>query len=522
MQKLMQKVQRFGGAMFTPVLLFAVFGIVVGFATLFKNPLVMGDIANENGIWFKMWTIIYNGGNTVFSQMPLLFVIGLPVALAKKQAGRACMEAFVIYVIFVNFVSGILSFWGSSFGIDFASTARTSGLATIAGIRTLDMGMAGAILISGIAVYLHNKFFDMELPKMIETFKGSPMVTLIGFFVMIPVALLACFIWPHIQQGIFALQNFLISSKTIGVWIYTFLERLLIPVGLHHFIYAPFLYDAAVVNGGIKAYWVANLGDFATTAQSLKDMFPQGGYALTGMSKMFAPLGIGAAFYTTAKKEKRKKVLALLIPIVITAVFTGITEPIEFTFLFIAPVLFVVHAVLAATMSTITYAAGIVGDFSLGLIQNSALNWIPLFKFHAGSYLLQILIGLVFSFIYFVVFRFLILKFDFKTPGREDSDESKFYTKEDYKNKNGKEDKKYKYKDQAVAFLEGLGGKDNIVDVSNCATRLRVSVNDPSLIKELDFFKANDAHGLVVNGNAIQVIVGLSVPTVREEFEQLL
>lgn len=519
----MQKVQRFGGAMFTPVLLFAVFGIVVGFATLFKNPVVMGPIAGPDTTWFKMWTIIYNGGNTVFSQMPLLFVVGLPIALAKKQAARACMEAFVIYVIFVNFVNGILTFWAPSFGIDLASTARTSGLATIAGIRTLDMGMAGAILISGIAVYLHNKFFDMELPKMLETFKGSPMVTLIGFFVMIPVALLACIIWPYIQHGIFALQNFLISSKTIGVWVYTFLERLLIPVGLHHFVYAPFLYDAAVVNGGIKAYWVAHLSGFATSAQSLRDMFPQGGYALTGMSKMFAPLGIGAAFYVTARPEKRKKVLAILIPVVVTAVFTGITEPIEFTFLFIAPVLFGVHAILAATMSTVTYALGITGDFSLGLIQNAALNWIPLFKFHAGSYLLQILIGLVFSGIYFVIFRYLILKFNFKTPGREDAEESKFYTKEDYKNKkNDSASTGNKYVAQATAFLEGLGGKENIIDVTNCATRLRVSIKETSKLKELDFFKGHGAHGLVVNKNAIQVIVGLSVPTVREEFEKLI
>lgn len=521
--KFMQKVQRLGGAMFTPVLLFAIFGIVVGFATLFKNPLVMGPIANSNTTWFKMWTIIYNGGNTVFSQMPLLFVIGLPIALAKKQSGRACMEAFVIYLIFVNFVGGILNFWGLSFGIDFASTARTSGLATIAGIRTLDMGMAGAILISGIAVFLHNKFFDMELPKMIETFKGSPLVTLIGFFVMIPVALLVCLIWPNIQHGIFALQDFLISSKVIGVWIYTFLERLLIPLGLHHFVYAPFLYDAAVVNEGIKAYWVANLSNFSTTTQSLRDMFPQGGYALTGMSKMFAPLGIGAAFYVTAKTEKKKKVLALLIPVVITAVFTGITEPLEFTFLFIAPVLFFVHAVLAATLATVTYAAGIVGDFSLGLIQNAALNWIPLFKFHAGSYLLQILIGLVFSLIYFIVFRFLILKFDFKTPGREELDESKLYSKEDYTNKkNDKASNESKYADQAVAFLDGLGGKENIVDVTNCATRLRVSVKDSSKIKKIDYFKSYGAHGLVVNKNGIQVVVGLSVPTVREEFEKLI
>ena len=311
---MMQKIQRFGGAMFTPVLFFAVFGIIVGFATLFKNNLVFGELANPEGVWYKVWDVIYNGANTVFKQMPLLFAIGLPISLAKKQQGRACLEAFVIYVSFLYITSTILQYWGPFFGVDFASTARTSGLATVASVKTLDMGMIGALLISGISVYLHNKFFDAKMPKYIESFKGSPLVVLIGFVVMLPVGLMACFIWPHIQAGIAGLQSFLADSGVLGVGIYTSLERFLIPFGLHHFIYAPFLYDAAVVDGGIKAYWVAHLSEFAASGESLATLFPQGGFALTGMSKMFAPLGVCAAFYATAKPGKKKKVLAILIP----------------------------------------------------------------------------------------------------------------------------------------------------------------------------------------------------------------
>ncbi len=519
---LMQKIQRFGGAMFTPVLFFAVFGIIVGLATLFKNNLVFGALADPDTNWYKFWDLIYMGSNAVFKQMPLLFAIGLPVSLAKKQQARACLETFVIYTIFLYLTSTMLQYWGTAFGVDFESTARTSGLATVASIRTLDMGIIGALLVAGIAVYLHNRFFDLEVPKYIETFKGSPMVVLIGFVVMLPVALLACLIWPHVQDLIASLQNFLASTGVLGVGVYTFLERLMIPFGLHHFIYAPFLYDAAVVDGGIKAYWVAHLSEFAAAKESLAAIFPAGGFALTGMSKMFAPLGICGAIYATAKPNKREKVLTLLVPVFITAMFTGITEPLEFTFLFIAPMLYVCHAVLAGLMSAITFAFGISGDFSLGLIQNASLNWIPLWSSHGGSYFLQILIGLVFSGIYFVLFRFLILKLDLKTPGREaDNEESKFYSKKEFREKQAEKGAN-KYELAAAAYLEGLGGKENIIDVTNCATRLRVSVKDVSKVLPDSYFSENGAHGLVKNGTALQVIVGLTVPNVREEFEKLM
>ncbi|MDO5408194.1 MAG: alpha-glucoside-specific PTS transporter subunit IIBC [Eubacteriales bacterium] len=517
----MQKIQRFGGAMFTPVLFFAIFGIIVGFATLFKNSLVFGELANPDGNWYKIWDVIYNGANTVFKQMPLLFAIGLPVSLAKKQQARACLETFVIYAIFLYCTSTILQYWGPLFGVDFQSTARTSGLASVAGIRTLDMGMVGALIISGISVYLHNHFFDTEVSKYVETFKGSPFVVLLGFLVMLPVSVLACLVWPHIQNGIAGLQQFLASTGVLGIGLYTSLERFLIPFGLHHFIYAPFLYDAAVVDGGIKAFWVAHLSEYAASSGSLVELFPAGGFALTGMSKMFAPLGVCAAFYATAKPEKRKKVLAILVPVLITAVFTGITEPLEFTFLFVAPILYVCHSILAGLMSAITFACGISGDFSLGLIQNAALNWVPMWASHGAAYLLQIVIGLCFSAIYFVLFRFLILKMNLKTPGREDEgEESKLYTKQEYRERKAKGVSKYAI--AAEAFLEGLGGKDNIVDVTNCATRLRVSVKDAAKVKDTAYFNSNGAHGLVKNGTALQIIVGLTVPSVREEFEKLL
>ncbi|MEG2381890.1 MAG: PTS transporter subunit EIIC, partial [Oscillospiraceae bacterium] len=261
--------------------------------------------------------------------------------------------------------------------------------------------------------------------------------------------------------------------------------RILIPTGLHHFIYGPFIFGPAVVEGGIASYWPQHLNEFATSAHSLKEMFPQGGFALHGHSKIFGSVGIALALYSTAKPSRKKTVAGLLIPATLTAVLAGVTEPLEFTFLFVAPLLFAVHAALAATLAATEFAFGVVGNFGGGIIEWAAQNWIPLFKYHGMTYVTQIIIGLCFTVIYFFVFKFFILKFNLPTPGREDDDaETKLFTKADYKAKkigeNGKELSKNGQK--AALILEYLGGSENIVDVTNCATRLRLSVKDENKI----------------------------------------
>ena len=343
---------------------------------------------------------------------------------------------------------------------------------------------------------------------------------MVGFFVMIPVAVLAALLWPKIQIGMFAFQGFVKGAGALGIWVFVFLERALIPFGLHHILYSPFYYDNVVVPGGLYAYWATKLPEIAASGASLKSLVPMAGFTSTGFSKIFGCPGIALAFYSTAKKEKKKKILGLLIPITLTAIFCGVTEPIEFTFLFVAPVLFVVHALLAATLSTTMYLAGIVGIHSGGAIEMASLNWIPLMGNHWKQYLLLLVIGLVFTGIYFVVFKFLIQKFDFKTPGREDDDEIKFGSKKEFREKKGsKQDQKIEF---AQLILEGLGGKDNIEDVTNCATRLRVNVKDEKLCKDDPYFKSIGAHGCSVNGKSFQVIIGLKVAGVRDDFESLL
>lgn len=493
---MMQKIQRFGGAMFTPVLLFAFSGIVIGFCTVFQSEVIMGSLAAPDTNWFKVWFVVKEAAWTVFRQVNLLFVVALPIGLAKKQQARACMESFVLYCTFNYALAALLSNWGM---------------------------MVGALIVAGVAVYLHNRFFDTELPEWLGVFRGSSFVALIGFPVMIGLAVVFFFGWPPIQNAISSLQGFILASGAFGVWLYTFLERILIPTGLHHFIYMPFMYDSIAIEGGIKTAWAEALPAIASSGMNLKEAFPVGGYSLYGFSKMFAPIGIAGAFYATAKPNKKKAVLGLMIPVALTAMVAGITEPIEFTFLFIAPAMFVIHSVLAATLAMTQYLIGITGDFTSGIISNAALNWIPLGATHWQQYLLSIFVGLIFSGIWFVVFRYVILKFDYKTPGREDDDEeAKLVSKAEYKE--SRQAKKGENKDvvQAKAFLEALGGAKNIDQVTNCATRLRVTVFDESKVKDEKVFKQSGAHGLVHKGKGYQVIVGLTVPYVREEFEKLL
>ncbi|MBP1016689.1 alpha-glucoside-specific PTS transporter subunit IIBC [Serratia fonticola] len=524
---MLSQIQRFGGAMFTPVLLFPFAGIVVGIAIMLRNPMFVGEaLTAPDNLFAQIVHIIEEGGWTVFRNMPLIFAVGLPIGLAKQAQGRACLAVLVSFMTWNYFINAMGMTWGQYFGVDFnVDPVAGTGLTMIAGIKTLDTSIIGAIVISGLVTAIHNRYFDKQLPVFLGIFQGSSFVVIVAFFVMIPCAWLTLFGWPKVQLGIESLQEFLRSAGSLGVWVYTFLERILIPTGLHHFIYGPFVYGPAVVEGGIQVYWAQHLQEFSQSTLPLKTLFPEGGFALHGNSKVFGCLGIALALYATTAPENRVKVAGLLIPATLTAMLVGITEPLEFTFLFISPVLFVVHAFLAATMATVMYMCGVVGNMGGGLLdQFLPQNWIPMFHNHASMMFIQIGIGLIFTGLYFVVFRLLILRFNLKTPGREEA-EIKLYSKADYQASRqqttaaaAKETKQ----GQAAGFLEALGGASNILSVNNCATRLRIALVDMSLTQSDDIFKALGAHGVVRRGNGIQVIVGLNVPQVRDQIENLM
>lgn len=533
---MMQKLQRFGGAMFTPILLFSFSGIILSFSILFQNEMIMGSLAADGALWSSIWSIIESGGWTVFNQIELLFVIGIPLGLAKKANGRAAMESFVIYMTWNNFIARILEIFGANFGVDYSmDPGGTSGLKFIGSVKTLDTNIIGAIAIAAITVWIHNKFFDVKLPDWLGVFQGSVFVYIIGFFVMLPTAFLTAWIWPLIQGVIASLQGWMAASGVFGVWVYVFLERILIPTGLHHFIYQPFIYGPAVVEGGLERAWLQSLNQMASNPAPLIEQFPMGGFGLHNMSKIFAPIGIAGAFYFTADGDKKQEVLSLVIPTAFTAIMAGITEPFEFTFLFIAPQLFLVHSLLAATLAGTMYLFGVAGDFGSGLIALSSKFIIPMWANHRGVIFTWLIIGLVFSGIYFGVFSFLIKRFDFKTPGREEDEEVKMYSKQDYREREQTEalasasvttqkEKPAKggFAAQAADYVNYLGGEENILEVNNCATRLRVTVDNPDLLAPDKAFKEIGAHGVVRNGKAIQVIIGLDVPNVREEVDKYL
>lgn len=524
---MLSQIQRFGGAMFTPVLLFPFAGIVVGIAIMLRNPLFVGEaLTDPNHLFAQIVYIIEEGGWTVFRNMPLIFAIGLPIGLAKQAPGRACLAVLVSFLTWNYFINAMGTLWGPFFGVDFTVPPDAgSGLTLIAGIKTLDTSIIGAIVISGLVTAIHNRYFGKALPVFLGIFQGTSFVVIIAFMVMIPCAWLTLLGWPKVQLGIESLQVFLRGAGALGVWIYTFLERILIPTGLHHFVYGPFIYGPAAVEGGIQVYWAQHLQAFSQSTEPLKTLFPEGGFALHGNAKVFGSVGIALALYFTAAPENRIKVAGLLIPATLTAMLVGITEPLEFTFLFISPLLFAVHAILAATMATVMYLCGVVGNMGGGLLdQFLPQNWIPMFHNHASMMVTQIGLGITFTAIYFVIFRALILRLNLKTPGREES-EIRLYSKADYQAARkqttavaSQSDKN----DQAAGFLHALGGSSNIVCVNNCATRLRITLADMALTQSDEAFKTLGAHGVVRNGNGIQVIVGLHVPQVRDQIENLM
>ena len=524
---MLSAIQRLGGAMFTPVLLFPFVGILVGMTIVLKNPVFVGDLADPNGLYYQILKVIEEGGWTIFRNMALLFAIGLPIGLAKKAHARAVMVVLVSYLTFNYFVGAMGNFWGAYFGVDFSqSIGGTSGLTEIAGIKTLDTGIFGAIIISALITWIHNRTFDKILPAYLGIFQGASYVAIVSFFAMLPAAWLTLMIWPTIQHGIMNLQGFMVESGAFGVWLYTTLERILIPTGLHHFIYAPFVYGNVATPNGIAADWFTHLEAFTQSTQSMIDLFPAGGFALHGNSKVFGCTGIALAMYHTAKPENRKQIAALLIPATLTAVLVGITEPLEFTFLFVAPWLFAVHALLAGTMAMTMFSFGVVGNMGAGLIEFATGNWIPLLGNHTGMVVTQIVIGLCFTAIYYFTFRFLIVKFDVQIAGRGDS-EMKLHTKKDFNEKHGITGKgsaanATPLQIQAVETMQGLGGVENIETLTNCATRLRVTVKDASKVKPIEYFVETGAVSLVKNDRAIQVIIGLSVPQLREECQKLL
>ncbi|RHL21642.1 PTS transporter subunit EIIC [Collinsella sp. AF38-3AC] len=529
---MLQKIQRFGGAMFAPAMLFSISGLMVGISALATTVDIVGDLAVYGTPWYVFWTIIQRGSWTVFKRLPLLFAVALPIGLAQKQPARCCLEALVAYFAYCFFLSEIIKLSGDNLGLKYPSSLTpASGITVIDGIKTLDTGIIGPLAVSATVVAIHDHFYDAKVPDWLGTFSGSSLVYLISFFAVFALAAISAAIVPFAYAVTETLRHALAGVGPFGVGIFVFLERALEPMGLHHLLYMPIYYDNLVIHDGIYATWTNLLPILSHSTRPLNELAPWAGFTATGWGKLFGLPAIAAAFYFTAKPERRAGLKVILLPAIVASVVCGVTEPLEFLFMFTYPGLFLLYAVLSSCLAMTMNFFGIVGIFSGGLMEMTAFNFIPLMRTHAGSYLLALGIGLIFSAIFFLSFRGLILTFGLKTPGREDhiassaalsrltggNVDEKRSSKTSASESQASQD--HLLAEQVVALL---GGASNIVGATNCATRLRVEVVDPSVVADNAAFVAVGAKGLIVTGKTAQVIIGVSVPRVKEHFDQVM
>lgn len=528
---MLQKIQRFGGAMFAPAMLFSISGLMVGVSALATSADIVGDLAVYGTPWYVFWTIIQRGSWTVFKRLPLLFAVALPIGLAQKQPARCCLEALVAYFAYCFFLSEIIKLSGDNLGLKYPSSLTSaSGITIIDGIKTLDTGIIGPLAVSATVVAIHDRFYDAKVPDWLGTFSGSSLVYLISFFAVFALAAISAAIVPSVYAMTETLRHALTSVGPFGVGIFVLLERALEPMGLHHLLYMPIYYDNLVINDGIYATWSSLLPILSHSTRPLNELAPWAGFTATGWVKLFGLPAIAAAFYSTAKPKRRAGLRVILVPAIIASVVCGVTEPLEFLFMFTHPGLFFLYAVLSSCLATTMNLFGIVGIFSGGLMEMAAFNFIPLMRMHAGAYLLALGIGLAFSLIFFVSFRALILIYDLKTPGREDHVANRaaidHLTGSGFAKEQSPNDEVNSQSDQdhvlAERVIQLLGGVGNIAGATNCATRLRIEVADPSIVADNASFVAAGAKGLIITGKTAQVVIGISVPRVKEHFDQIM
>lgn len=529
---MLQKIQRFGGAMFAPAMLFSISGLMVGISSLATTVDIVGDMATYGTPWYIFWSIVQRGSWTVFKRLPLLFAIALPIGLAQKQPARCCLEALVAYFAYCFFLSEIIKLSGDNLGLKYPSSLiPASGITVIDGIKTLDTGIIGPLVVSATVVAIHDHFYDAKVPDWLGTFSGSSLVYLISFFAVLALAIVSAAIVPSVYAVTETLRHALVGVGPFGVGVFVFLERALEPMGLHHLLYMPIYYDNLVINDGIYATWTNLLPILSHSTRPLNELAPWAGFTATGWVKLFGLPAIAAAFYSTAKPERRAGLKVILVPAIVASVVCGVTEPLEFLFMFTHPGLFLLYAVLSSCLAMAMNFFGVVGIFSGGFMEMTAFNFIPLMRTHAGSYLLALEIGLIFSVIFFLSFRGLILTFDLKTPGREDhiasntalsrltGDDVDEECSSENSASGGQASQDHLLAEQVVMLL---GGVSNIVGATNCATRLRVEVVDPSIVADNATFVAAGAKGLIITGKTAQVIIGISVPRVKEHFDQIM
>jgi PTS system D-glucosamine-specific IIC component len=498
MKKIFGVLQRVGKALMLPVALLPAAGILLAFGNMLRNPQFLNLVPALNDHWIQVVaSVMENAGNIVFNNLPLLFAVGVAVGLSDGDgvAGLAAMVGFLIMNVTMGTFLGVSD-----------SMLRDPMYANVLGIPTLQTGVFGGIIIGVIAASLFNKYYRIELPSYLGFFAGKRFVPIVTAASAILVGLVMTFIWPHIQNGLLEFSRGMIdTNKTLAAFIFGVIERALIPFGLHHIFYNPFWYQFGEYTN--KAGQLV-MGDQKIFMAQLNDGVPfTAGTFMTGkfVFMMFGLPAAALAIYHEAKPEKKVLVGSIMASAALTSFLTGITEPLEFSFLFVAPALFAVHCVFAGLSFMImnilnvkigmTFSGGAIDYILFGVIPNRTQWW------------LVIPVGLIFAIIYYVGFRFVIRKFNLKTPGREDEDEDVVLQ--------GEND------ELAESILAALGNRHNIKDLDACITRLRVTVND---IRKVDSnrLKKLGAAGVMQVGDNIQAIFGPKSDIIKSQLNDII
>ena len=515
--------QRVGRAFMLPIALLPVAGLLLGIGASLTNTAMLetyGLLAHmgPGTVAYSIFSLLASVGTVIFDNLPLLFAMGVALGMAEQEKATATLSAAIAFFVMHKTVNALLQISGR---LEPGVMAEGT-VANVVGIESLQMGVFGGIIVGLGVAALNNRFYKIRLPNVISFFGGTRFIPIISTAVYILVGVVMFFVWPYIQNGIYALGDLVLRSGYGGTLIYGFIERILIPFGLHHVFYLPFwqtgVGGSALIDGtlvfGAQNIFFAELASPNTTRFSVEACrFMSGKFPLM----IFGLPGAALAMYTCAKSHKKKVAGGLLLSAALTAMLTGITEPLEFTFLFVAPLLYVIHSVLAGLAYMLmhllgvgvgmTFSGGLIDLFLFGVLQgNEKTRW-----------LMIPLVGVFYFAVYFLLFRFLIQKRNYTTPGREDDEaETKLYTRADYNEK-----KKNAESETSALILQGLGGADNLVGLDCCATRLRVTVKDPSLVEEAPL-KQSGAAGVIRKGDGVQVVYGPQVAVIKSELEDYL
>lgn len=527
--KIFGVLQRVGRSFMLPIALLPVAGLLLGIGSSFTNATTietyhLGKFIYEGGVLYTILDIMSKTGSAVFDNLALLFAMGVAIGMAKKEKEVAALSGAIAYIVMNTTISALITAKG---GVEAMAENSTT---SVLGITTLQMGVFGGILVGLGVAALHNKFYKTELPQVLSFFGGTRFVPIVSTVTYLIVGIIMFYLWPIVQLGISKLGVLVLNSGYAGTWIYGILERALIPFGLHHVFYMPFwqteLGGSMMIDGNMVA-GAQNIF-FAELASKSTEVFSVSATRFMAGKFPFMIFGLPAAafaMYKTARPEKKKIVGSLLLSAALTSMITGITEPLEFTFLFVAPLMYAVHCVLAGLSYMLmhilnvgvgmTFSGGLIDMTLFGILQgNAKTHWIWI-----------VVVGLIYAVIYYFVFYFMITKMNLKTPGREPDDvEPKLYRRSDV---NEAKAAKVKSTDKraldvvSAMILKGLGGKDNLSDVDCCATRLRVTVNDASKVMD-DMLKASGASGIIHKGNGIQVIYGPKVSVIKSDLEDFI